>query len=151
MAVSELRLIKHCVEFVNQKDVSKVPRRTRGIYVLFRKLPRLKNFDVVYIGMAGGEKAGIRGRLSSHHRRKGDLWTHFSVFEVWDNIREEAIFIERIHMPISLVFKSPLRNLLKSGMKLKKENGRSDRHPGRLANKIGLWGFSYATTPKSDT
>jgi hypothetical protein len=91
MAVSELRLIKHCVEFVNQKDVSKVPRRTRGIYVLFRKLPRLKNFDVVYIGMAGGEKAGIRGRLSSHHRRKGDLWTHFSVFEVWDNIREEEV------------------------------------------------------------
>jgi hypothetical protein len=91
MAGSELRLIKHCVEFCEKEEIGRIPPNTRGIYVLFKKLPRLNKFDVVYIGMAGGEKAGIRGRLRSHRRRKGDLWTHFSVFEVWDNIREEEV------------------------------------------------------------
>jgi len=91
MSVSELRLIKRCAEFCEKEDIRHIPPRTRGIYVLFKKLPRLNKFDVVYIGMAGGEKAGIRGRLGSHRRRKGDMWTHFSAFEVWDNIREEEI------------------------------------------------------------
>jgi len=52
----------------------------------------LDKYDVVYIGMAAGEKtASIRGRLRVHQRRKGKLWTHFSAYEVWDNIREDEI------------------------------------------------------------
>lgn len=90
MPQSELRLIKHCTEFLPQSDFSRIRRYTRGIYVLFNKRPKGK-FDVVYVGMAGGEKAGIRGRLRRHRCCKGDLWTHFSAFEVWDNIREEEV------------------------------------------------------------
>ena len=40
---------------------------------------------------AGTKTASIRGRLRIHLRRKGGLWTHFSVFEVWDNISEEEV------------------------------------------------------------
>jgi hypothetical protein len=49
-------------------------------------------YDVVYIGMACG-RSGIKSRLRSHRRskKKGALWTHFSAFEVWPNIREEEI------------------------------------------------------------
>jgi hypothetical protein len=36
-------------------------------------------------------RGGIRGRLRSHRRKKKDLWTHCSVFEVWDNIRDDEI------------------------------------------------------------
>ncbi len=69
-----------------------IPPWTRGIYVLFKYRPRLEKYDVVYIGMAAGIKAAsIRGRLRVHKRRKGKLWTHFSAFEVWDNIREEEV------------------------------------------------------------
>ena len=91
MAISELSLIEHCVEFLPQSDLSRIPGLTRGIYVLFKYRPIVKKYDVVYIGMAGGEKAGIRGRLRNHRHRKGNLWTHFSAFKVWDNIREEEI------------------------------------------------------------
>lgn len=92
MAVSRLRLIKHCVEFVPKDEAKNVPHRTRGVYVLFKYRPRLNKYDVLYIGMAGGErKAGICGRLGKHKREKGDLWTHFSLFEVWDNIREDEV------------------------------------------------------------
>jgi hypothetical protein len=72
--------------------VKKVPAYTRGIYVLFKYRPKLKKYDVVYIGLAAGTKtASIRGRLRVHRRRKGKLWSHFSAFEVWDNIREEEV------------------------------------------------------------
>jgi hypothetical protein len=91
MPVSEMKLIKRCAEFLPRSKIKNIPPYRRGIYALLRYRPRLDLFDVVYIGMAGGEKAGIRGRLRSHRRRKGDLWTHFSIYEVWDNIREEEI------------------------------------------------------------
>jgi hypothetical protein len=91
MASSELRLIKHYVEYFNKDRIDHIPKNTRGIYVLFKHRPRLHKFDVVYVGMAGAEKAGIKGRLRRHRSRKNKYWTHFSVFEVWDNIREEEI------------------------------------------------------------
>ena len=34
---------------------------------------------------------GILGRLKRHRERKGDLFTHFSVYEVWDNISNEEV------------------------------------------------------------
>jgi len=92
MPVSELRLIKRCTEFCEKKEIKNIPPYTRGIYVLFKYRPKLKKYDVVYIGMAAGIKtASIRGRLRVHRRRKGKLWSHFSAFEVWDNIREEEV------------------------------------------------------------
>jgi hypothetical protein len=37
--------------------------------------------------------AGIRARLEAHanSKRKRELWTHFSAFVVWPNIREAEI------------------------------------------------------------
>ena len=92
MGLSELRLIKHCVEFRPQEELHNLRRLVRGIYVLYKYREENKRYDVVYIGMAGGEKkAGIGGRLRAHARNKPGEWTHFSAFEVWDNIREEEI------------------------------------------------------------
>lgn len=93
MAVSELRLIKNCAEYLLQNQWRRIPKRTRGIYVLYKYRPKTKMYDVVYVGMAGGEvKAGIGGRLHSHaNSKKKQKWTHFSVYEVWDNIREDEV------------------------------------------------------------
>jgi len=92
MPASELRLIKRCAEFRPRDDVKLVPRNTRGIYVLLDKKSK-KQFDVIYVGMAGGQKAGANGRMRSHSRNttKGKLWTHFSLFEVWDNITQAEV------------------------------------------------------------
>lgn len=87
---SELRLIKRCAEFISKEDIKKLPRYIRGIYVLYRQRKPEKVFDVVYVGMA---RRKIKGRIKGHakSRRKRKLWTHFSIFEVWDNIRNEEI------------------------------------------------------------
>ena len=91
MPISPFRLIKWCAIFERQADLGIVPRYTRGIYVLLKHRPRVDAYDVVYVGLAGGPHAGIRGRLRSHARRKANLWTHFSVFAVWDNVRSEEV------------------------------------------------------------
>jgi hypothetical protein len=96
MPQSELRLVKRSAEFVQKGKASSLPRRLRGIYVLYKHRPNTgeDKYDVLYVGMATtGRRGGIRGRLLSHakSKRKGDLWTHFSAFEVWDNVRDEEV------------------------------------------------------------
>lgn len=92
MSISELRLIKNCAEYLPQNQWRRIPKLTRGIYVLYKYRPKTDMYDVVYVGMAGGEvKAGIGGRLKSHVRNKGRYWTHFSAYQVWDNIREQEV------------------------------------------------------------
>lgn len=90
MAETPLRLIKRYAEFRPKDDFNLVPPSRRGLYVLYRIRKRngVEKYDVVYVGMT---TSGMRSRLKSHRRKKADLWTHFSAFEVWDNIRDEEI------------------------------------------------------------
>jgi hypothetical protein len=49
----------------------------------------MDKYDVVYIGMA--PSGGIRSRLRKHKRSETKIWSHFSIFEVWDNISEAEV------------------------------------------------------------
>jgi hypothetical protein len=91
MSNSILRLIKSALEYQPKENIHLVPIKTRGIYALYQERKGGKVYDLVYVGMARGKESGIRGRLSSHNKRKRDLWSHFSAYEVWDNIREEEV------------------------------------------------------------
>ena len=95
MPVAPLRLIRRCFEFAPQDEYWTVPPEARGIYVLYRRRrsPRGsgqtgRRFDVVYIGLAD---VSVRRRLRAHVGQKGSEWTHFSIYEVWDNIRQDEI------------------------------------------------------------
>lgn len=91
---SQLRVIEYSCELVKRDDLNIVPRNTRGLYVLYKAVrPQpggKRHFDVVYIGLAAGPRTGIAARLYSHNRQKRD-WSHFSVFSVWPNIRDEEV------------------------------------------------------------
>jgi hypothetical protein len=89
MSMAPTRWIKRLVEHLPKEDADEVPPGTRGIYVLFAHR-RGDRYDVVYVGLS---KSGIRSRLRSHRRsrKKAQEWTHFSVFEVHDNISEAEI------------------------------------------------------------
>ncbi|MBI5025000.1 MAG: GIY-YIG nuclease family protein [Candidatus Omnitrophica bacterium] len=91
MPVAPLSFIKRFDEFRPKDDRKHIPKNTRGIYVLLNQEGNA--FNVVYVGMAGGDKAGIHGRLNSHARseRKKEKWSHFSIFEMHDNITRETI------------------------------------------------------------
>ena len=89
---SQLRLIKHSLEYLERDEHLRIPRGTRGIYVLYKqrglKSATEHHYDLVYVGMA---TRSIRSRILSHKKRKRGLWTHFSFFEVWDNIQDQEI------------------------------------------------------------
>jgi hypothetical protein len=87
-----LRLVRCCAQWVPKSEINSIPLGFRGIYALHRHRPRIKKYDVVYVGMADGG-AGIRSRLRAHANssRKSQLWTHFSAFGVWPNITEAEI------------------------------------------------------------
>jgi hypothetical protein len=95
---SPLRLIKRCRLFL-KKGNWKIPPITRGIYVLYREKnsqSRKTFFEVFYIGVGGVSKkagTGIGGRVKHHAKSpsKRDKWTHYSFFEVHDNVSHEEI------------------------------------------------------------
>jgi len=86
MAHSTSLLFKSFFEFVPLKDVSSLPWRIRGIYALYKQDGNFMN--LMYVGMTD---SGAKGRLMSHKGKKEGLWTHCSVYEVWDNITQDQI------------------------------------------------------------
>jgi hypothetical protein len=93
---SELRLVKRSAEYIEKYRARELPRQLRGIYVLYRLQGNgtSEKYRVVYVGMAAaGRRGGIKGRLLRHtkSKRKAAVWTHFSAFEVWDNIRDDEV------------------------------------------------------------
>ena len=59
--------------------MQQIPRKLRGIYVLYKYSRRTDSYNVVYVGMAGGS---IRRRLNRHKVKKAGLWTHFADIRV---------------------------------------------------------------------
>jgi hypothetical protein len=92
MPTSPHSIFKNSFEFKEISEIEKIPKGIRGIYILY-KAEGQKAKNVVYVGMARGEKYGARSRLKSHKKseKKKNLWTHFSVFEVWDNISAQEV------------------------------------------------------------
>lgn len=87
---SNMRFIKSALEYREVDELHLVPKNLRGLYALYRK--RGRSYDAVYIGMSGsGEKGRIKSRLISHKRSPEKEWTHFSYYEVWDNISDSEI------------------------------------------------------------
>ena len=88
MSFSICRFIKRVAERVPKEHTNKIPADTRGIYALLNE--DKNSFNVVYVGMSD---SGIRSRLGNHRRAKWlkSHWTHFTLFEVHDNITEDEI------------------------------------------------------------
>jgi hypothetical protein len=89
---SLLRLIKRWKRYEPRKNRTRVPKYTRGVYVLYNNRSA-ENHEVVYIGVAGLGKTGgggVQSRLRMHNRRIKN-WTHYSFFEAHDNVTSEEI------------------------------------------------------------
>lgn len=89
---SPLKIIKRCrLQIDKNKIAEEDVKLTRGLYVLYEKVE--KNYTIKYIGVGGiskDAKSGIFARLKNHEKTK-KAWTHYSVFEVHDNISNNEI------------------------------------------------------------
>jgi hypothetical protein len=88
--IETMRFIKSALEYRSIDDIRNIPLGLRGIYALYKK--RGVAFDVVYIGMSGKNSSGsIKARILSHGRSIKKDWTHFSYYEMWDNVTDREI------------------------------------------------------------
>jgi len=86
---STLKLIWKAEEFLSVAELRGLPAGMRGIYVLYLHRPKLDRYDVVYVGMASS--GSIRVRVNSHRKKKANLFTHCSIFQVWPNVTEAEV------------------------------------------------------------
>lgn len=87
-----LRMIKEWQQLRPRKELKNIRVKTRGVYVLYQEQTP-GELRLIYIGVAGlGEKgkSGAKGRLERHAAGKMK-WTHFSLFEVHDNVTSDEI------------------------------------------------------------
>ena len=89
MAEASLRLIKRGSEYIEKDKLRSIPRDVRGIYTLLNNVDA-EQYEILYIGMTD---RSIHRRIRKHSRSKSkqQKWTHFSFFEVHDNVRNEEI------------------------------------------------------------
>ena len=103
---SPLRLIKRWRRYEEKGDLRFIPHITRGVYILYRRDENAKPnvYNVVYIGVAGvaqDAERGIGARLRQHAKSKSKEWTHYSFFEVHDNVtRDEILELESFLLAI---------------------------------------------------
>jgi hypothetical protein len=88
MPTAPMNFFKTCEEYLSKDSIMEIPKRIRGIYVLFKK--KGLKFNVIYIGLS---KTGIRRKINSHYKskKKSPHWSHYSYFEVHDNISSQEI------------------------------------------------------------
>ncbi len=111
MAISDTVIFKNVAFRWPAANAEGLPKTVRGIYVLFKrkKVGSKTWMNAVYVGRSDGEvRAGCRGRILKH-RREGKDFSHFSVYEVADTLREEAI--REIEGLFLQVFQSDERSL----------------------------------------
>jgi hypothetical protein len=83
-----MRLIKSTLEYRKITEIPKIPKGVRGIYCLYKK--KGKSYALVYVGMSG-INGRVAARLRQHARNLNKDWSHFSYYEVWDNITDAEI------------------------------------------------------------
>jgi hypothetical protein len=149
MSTSETYLFKNCAEYVPLAEIkTHISRNIRGVYVLYDS-PDGNEMNVVYIGMSRGKIVGVGARLEDHKKNKPDLWTHFSVYEVWDNITEAQV--EELEGFFRHVYARDTKSQGLSKSKTYDLLTRIRRKPGqwlttRFANDVG----SSQTLPKGE-
>ena len=80
-------LFKSFHEYVPLDRIKDLKPGMRGIYALYQEVGKSRN--LMYVGMTDG---GAKGRIGRHSAgKKTGLWSHCSIFEVWDNITQEQI------------------------------------------------------------
>lgn len=90
MKVSPCYLFSRSVEFCEIEQLDMMLPYMKGIYVLYQCYDD-GHMEVVYIGVGLGKANGIKGQLMIHRDQQPNVWSHFSVFEVWDNITKKQI------------------------------------------------------------
>lgn len=90
MKVSPCYLFCRSLELCSAAEIEFVPPATKGIFVLYRHIEN-DLMELVYIGAGMGDQDGLKGQLQMHRNLQHHAWTHFSIFQVWENIPKKQM------------------------------------------------------------
>jgi hypothetical protein len=135
-----MRLIKSALEYRKISEIKKVPNGVRGIYCLYKK--RGKSYALVYVGMSG-VNGRVAARLRKHAKSVNKDWSHFSYYEVWDNITDvEIAELEGLFLQLSRFDKntnlSNAQNTHKPLLKLRQKTERELQITPINPKRLGL-------------
>jgi hypothetical protein len=83
-------LVRYEMEFLPASEIMQIPGNIKALFALYAYDSELRNFNVMYIGYANNEGGNtIRSLLKEQERLNGRMWSHFSVYELWDYIQKD--------------------------------------------------------------
>jgi hypothetical protein len=94
----ESKFFRNIIELQPWDKVEDLPNHVHGIYALYKRNKAGTKTRLVYVGMARGEKSGIKGRLRWHIKNKAKEWSHFSAFEFVEAHRELIVELEALFL-----------------------------------------------------
>lgn len=82
-------LVRYEMEYQPTSQIQLVPSGIKALIVLYSYNKEPEYFNVKYIGYADGKGFNTaRAILSEQQQLNGRMWSHFSVYELWDHLQK---------------------------------------------------------------
>jgi len=92
-------LVRREIEFQPSSRIMRLPPNMTALYVLYAYDSESRHMNVRYVGYASNQNGDdARSMLWQQHKLNGRMWSHFSVYELWDHFQKgdtravEALF-----------------------------------------------------------
>jgi len=83
-------LVKLEIEFQPSGSIMRVPPNLTALYVLYSHDSESRHMNVRYVGYANSQSGeDARSMLWQQHKLNGRMWSHFSVYELWDHFQKD--------------------------------------------------------------
>lgn len=83
-------LVRHEIEYLPTRCVTQLPSNMTALYVLYSYDNESRHMNVCYVGYANHQNGDdARSMLQLQHRLNGRMWSHFSVYELWDHFQKD--------------------------------------------------------------
>ena len=91
-------LVRRAIEYRPSACILQVPPNMTALYVLYSYNGASRHMNVRYVGYASGQRGNdARSMLRSQHTLNGSMWSHFSVYELWDHFqKDDAAAVEAL-------------------------------------------------------
>jgi hypothetical protein len=83
-------LVRHEIEYQPSRYIMQIPPNFTALYVLYAYDSETRHMNVRYVGYADKQSGDdVRDMLLQQQKLNGRMWSHFSVYELWDYFQKD--------------------------------------------------------------
>jgi len=83
-------LVRREIEYRSSSCIMQVPPNMTALYVLYSNSSNSRHMNVRYVGYASSQSGSdARSMLQQHYKLNARMWSHFSVYELWDYFQKD--------------------------------------------------------------